>query len=68
MTVASGTTNINGTYTHTGPLTVTGGIANWSPALNNNALSVTGGTLNVNSASSVPSLVLWAASSAAAPT
>ena len=58
VTVASGTTNINGTYTHTGPLNVTGGIANWSPALNNNALSVTGGTLNVNSASSVPSLTL----------
>ena len=58
VTVASGTTNINGTYTHTGPLNVTGGIANWSPALNNNALAVTGGTLNVNSASSVPSLSL----------
>ena len=58
VTVASGTTNFNGTYTHTGPLTVSGGTANFSPALNNNELSVTGGILNLSSASSVPSLTL----------
>ena len=50
VTVASGTANINGTYTHTGPLSVSGGTANFSPALNNNALSVTGGVLNLNAA------------------
>ena len=58
LSFAGGTTNVNGAYTHTGPVSVSTGVVNFTPALNNNALAVASGTLNVNSASSVSSLTL----------
>ncbi len=58
LSFPGGTTNVNGAYTHTGPVSVSSGVVNFTPALNNNALAVNSGTLNVNSASSVSSLTL----------